>query len=212
MKLVCIDLDNTLAYTGKMHLLAFKKAFRNFGLKPVSDKRILHLFGMISEDMIKKLYPKVNQDSAKKITRLHNDIAIKETYKYAKAFSGSAGSLRYLKSKGYKIAIISNSSFKEVKKTLSYTKLDKRLYDKIISKDNVKKSKPSPEGINLAKKIFRTKDAFMIGDTPYDIIAGNSAKVKTIAVATGSHSARELSKYNPDFILGSIADVKKIIH
>lgn len=207
--IACIDLDNTLAYTSKMHLIAFKKVFKDHNLKPVSGKRILELFGLVSEEMIKKLYPKVSKEIAKKITNEHNVIAINSTYKYARQIRGANAAIKYLKSKEYKIVIVSNSSLKEVKKVLQYTKI--RNYDKIIAKGQVKHGKPAADGINLAKKIFNSSEAMIIGDTAYDILAGKKAKVKTIAVLTGNDSKKNLIKYKPDYILKSIADVKKVI-
>ncbi len=210
MKLACIDLDNTIADTGKMHLLAFREAFMHFGLKPKAGKIVLELFGLISEKMVKKLYPKLSSGKIKKITQLHNEIAIRKTYRHARIIPGAKNSLLYLKSKGYRIAIISNSSLPEIKKVLIQIGLSKKYYGKIISKEDVN-SKPSPDGINLAKKLFRAEDSFMVGDTPCDINAGKRAHVKTIAVTTGGHSRKELMKYKPDFILNSIAEIKKII-
>lgn len=211
MKVACIDLDNTLANTSKMHLISFKKAFSYYRLKPVSDKKILHFFGMVSEDMIRKLYPGIGEKLIPKIVSKHNAIAVKSTYKFAKKIKGANGALEYLRAKGYKIAIVSNSSLREVKIVLKLAGIRKNNYDMLITKDNVNNGKPSPEGINLAKKLFKAKEAIMVGDTTYDIIAGKKAKAKTIAVLTGSDSKKELRKYKPDYILKSIAGIKKVI-
>lgn len=51
---------------------------------------------------------------------------------------------------------------------------------------------------------------FILGDTPYDIIAARSAHFSVISVATGDFSVEELSRHNPDLIvrdLFSDADV-----
>lgn len=211
MKIACIDLDNTIANTSKMHLIAFREAFLRSGLKPAPGKIVLSLFGLVSEDMIKNLYPGINKKKIGEIAKLHNDIAIKKTYKHAKIIKGARLALSYLKSKGYKIVIISNSSLAEIKSVLTQIGLNREYYDKIISKEDVSKSKPSPEGINYARKIFHANDVIMVGDTPCDLIAGKRANAKTIAVTTGGHSKSELSKYNPDFILSSIAEIRKVI-
>lgn len=212
MKVACIDLDNTLANTSKMHLTSFKRAFAYYKLKPVPDKRILHLFGLISEDMIKKLYPGIDEKLIPKIVNKHNEIATKSTYKFAKKIKGSNEALVYLKSKGFKVVILSNSSLREVRIVLRQAGIRKDNYLRIITKDDLKKGKPSPEGINLAKKIFNASEAIIVGDTPYDILAGRSAaNTKTIGVLTGTHPRTELRKYKPDFIMNSIAEIKKVI-
>lgn len=42
---------------------------------------------------------------------------------------------------------------------------------------------------------------FILGDTPYDIIAARSAHFSVISVATGDFSVEELSRHNPDLIV-----------
>lgn len=42
---------------------------------------------------------------------------------------------------------------------------------------------------------------FIIGDTPYDIIAARSASFSVISVATGDFSLEELSRHNPDLLV-----------
>jgi phosphoglycolate phosphatase-like HAD superfamily hydrolase len=42
---------------------------------------------------------------------------------------------------------------------------------------------------------------FILGDTPYDIIAARSAHFSVISVATGDFSVQELSRHNPDLIV-----------
>jgi len=209
MKLACIDLDDTLAETTRTHVKAFGEAFKSFGLKPVPDKKIIRLFGLAAEKMVKKLYPKISKRLINKISRKHNEVVINASYRCAKKIKGTNEALRYLKSKGYKIVIVSNSSLEEVRRLLSQVNIKK--YDKIISGDIVKKSKPDPEGINMAKKIFKAKEVIMVGDTIYDIIAGKKANARTIAVLTGPNSKNKLKKYKPDFIIRSIAEIKKVV-
>jgi len=43
--------------------------------------------------------------------------------------------------------------------------------------------------------------AYMIGDTPLDVVAAKEAGVKSIGVATGSYSVRELQKAGADLVL-----------
>ena len=53
--------------------------------------------------------------------------------------------------------------------------------------------------------------AFVIGDTPFDIVHGRDAGAKVVAVATGSYSARELEKYDPDFLFEDFSDFKSVL-
>ena len=48
---------------------------------------------------------------------------------------------------------------------------------------------------------LKPRQAFVIGDTPYDIHAGNAIGVRTVAVATGVYSAAQLEGYAPWWLL-----------
>jgi phosphoglycolate phosphatase-like HAD superfamily hydrolase len=69
--------------------------------------------------------------------------------------------------------------------------------------------------IERGKNLFNHKQefeaAFVIGDTPFDIIHGREAGAKVVAVATGSYSTRELEKYDPDFLFEDFSDLKSVL-
>lgn len=54
-------------------------------------------------------------------------------------------------------------------------------------------------------------DTFVIGDTPYDIIAGKTNGCVTIAVATGCYTATELAEAAPDFLFEHFSDVARFL-
>jgi phosphoglycolate phosphatase-like HAD superfamily hydrolase len=49
--------------------------------------------------------------------------------------------------------------------------------------------------------------AFVIGDTPHDIVAGNAIGARTVAVASGSYSAAALSACEPWVVVDRLPDV-----
>jgi len=52
----------------------------------------------------------------------------------------------------------------------------------------------------LARASFTAKDVYVIGDTPFDVIAGKKAGYKTVAVGTGYASWKELNDAHPDHL------------
>ena len=53
---------------------------------------------------------------------------------------------------------------------------------------------------------FRGKEIVIVGDTPFDISCGAHLGVRTVAVATGRHSAAELASCGPDHLFEDLAD------
>lgn len=59
---------------------------------------------------------------------------------------------------------------------------------------------------------FSAAEIDVIGDTPRDIACGRALGARTIAVATGTWSRDQLAKYDPDFLIGDLSNVEKVIH
>lgn len=57
---------------------------------------------------------------------------------------------------------------------------------------------------------FRGKEIVIVGDTPFDISCGAHLGVRTIAIATGSHSADELAACGPDHCFDDLTDLDAV--
>ena len=83
--------------------------------------------------------------------------------------------------------------------------------DDYISSEEVKKGRPQPFMIKELMKrnsIDDSNQVIKIGDTVADIFEGKNANCKTVAVLSGSETKNLLVKYNPDFILNNIMDLR----
>ncbi|HYR09902.1 MAG TPA: HAD family hydrolase [Longimicrobium sp.] len=57
---------------------------------------------------------------------------------------------------------------------------------------------------------FEGKEIVIIGDTPFDISCGAHLGVRTIATATGTHSADDLAGHNPDYLFDDLSDTDAV--
>jgi phosphoglycolate phosphatase-like HAD superfamily hydrolase len=55
-------------------------------------------------------------------------------------------------------------------------------FDIVVTRENVGKLKPDPEGILLAVRKLNATNCFMVGDLVLDVLAAKGAKVKVIIV------------------------------
>ena len=209
-KIICFDMDNTLIDANKLHVLAFNKAFRKNHLKVPKAEKLKNEFGKLGILIMKKLFPQLGSEEARKVLLDHDHYVYTETKKYAKPFKGVRETLKKLK-KDYKLAVLSNCKHKEIVEILEAAKLDRKLFDTLIGNDDVKHGKPWPDEILKAEKLTKVNAGYMVGDTIYDIMAGKKAMVKTIAVLTGNQSRAMLKKYKPDYILKSISEIPRVI-
>ncbi len=130
-------------------------------------------------------------------------------------FEGVEETLLKLRSMGFKLALVTTAS------KFTIRKLKKRFpniyysYDIILTRNDVKFTKPFPEQlIKAMDKLKVTKDkCLMIGDLQTDVIAGKNAGVKTVAV----HSEFPfITKYllehiQPDYQIESFNDLPEIV-
>jgi len=106
-----------------------------------------------------------------------------------------------------KIGIVSSRSKKDVISRLYKTTFGS-LLDIILTRDDVTKSKPSPEQIILAAKRLNLspRECAVIGDMPTDVEATKRAGAISIGVASGIFR-KQLMCMGPDFVVQSIVDV-----
>lgn len=209
-KLICFDLDNTLIYSDKSHILSYNYALRKLKLKVPKAELLKSLFGMPHQLIIKIIAPKIDEENAVKLVDLHDSLLIKNTYKYSRQIPGVTKTLKLLKD-GYDMALLSNSSHKNILALLKGAKIDKSLFNIIIGNDDVRHGKPWPDEIFKAEKLEHHKADFMIGDSIYDIIAGKKAGIKSIGVLTGHYSRMLLKKQDADYIIKSVKELPKLL-
>lgn len=121
--------------------------------------------------------------------------------------------LQKIKEMGYKIAILTNNSRKLTKHALE--KFGLRQYvDAIITRDDIKNSKPHPEGINKLMKLFNVKPekTLFIGDSWLDREAALNANVRFLYFGhAGAPSTRE-KNYTDVPVINTIEEILKTVH
>ncbi len=212
MKMVCIDLDQTLVESNKAHALAFKKAFKEFGLEVPKEKEIIkHLQGDSAEVIIRKLFPKLKIKEAREIAKTHNYYVINETYKLAKPIVKNVNQVLKKIKKKFKLALISNCTKPEILALLKGAKIDASIFDVIISKNEVSKPKPNPDEIFRAQSLIHSEASYLVGDSVNDIKAAKMANVKSIVVLTGNLPKKEILNAKPDYVIKDISELPKLL-
>ena len=79
----------------------------------------------------------------------------------------------------------------------------KKFFKAVIGGDEVKYSKPHPEGLNqlIHNLNFKKNHTLFVGDMPVDLIAGRCAQLKVAAVLWGASTYDALVSESPDFLI-----------
>lgn len=209
MSLVCFDLDNTLVDSDKLHVFTFNKAFKKNDLSEIKASKLVKLFGIVADLIVKKLFPELSEKKVRKVVKDHNDFVVKEAKRFVKTFPGVKKVLKKLKAK-HELGVVSNCSHREIKAIVNAAGLGK-FFDVLVGNDDVKHGKPCPDEILKAEKLLHHNADFMVGDSPYDVIAGRKAKATTIAVLTGNFSRKRLKEEKPDYIIKTLRELPEVL-
>jgi phosphoglycolate phosphatase len=113
------------------------------------------------------------------------------------ALPGAEWLLHKLKERGDKLGVFTNKSITHSRATLAHLKLDQWL-DVIVGTGDAdcpyRKPDPIFTAYVLEKMGCASEEALMIGDSPYDLAAAEAGCISCYLVATGSHTADQLSE------------------
>jgi HAD superfamily hydrolase (TIGR01549 family) len=104
-----------------------------------------------------------------------------DSAKRSKLFSDAIPSLEKLRRLGIKMGLVTSTSTKAVNTIFERHSLA-GYFKVVVTRENVKRLKPDPEGILLAAKELGAKHFFMVGDLALDIVAAKSAEGTAILV------------------------------
>ncbi|MHA1449858.1 MAG: HAD family hydrolase [Candidatus Hodarchaeales archaeon] len=86
----------------------------------------------------------------------------------------------------FKMGIVSMASKKQIDESLTKTGI-LEYFEVIITRDDVTKSKPDPQGVLKAcsEMNIPPEECYMIGDLPFDVMAAKTAGATPVCVTTG---------------------------
>ncbi|KQL53083.1 pyrophosphatase [Heyndrickxia shackletonii] len=205
---ILFDLDGTLIDTNELIIASFLHTLNHYYPQKYTREDVLPFMGPSLKDTFSSINPD-NVDEMIERYRAHNlenhDLLVKE-------FDGVYETVKVLKEKGYKLAIVSTKMSSTIKKGLKLTNLDS-FFEVIIAIDDVENVKPDPEPIEKALKLLESapQEAIMVGDNYHDILGAKNAGTLSAGVAWSAKGRAYLEKYEPDFILDNMRDLLEIV-
>ena len=204
---IIFDIDGTLTSTNNLIFASFNFIANKYLGKTLSDEEIVKLFGP-TEDVILKEFCGDNYEKARE-----------EYYKFysdnhfmADIYPGMKEILNDLKSHGVLLSIFTGKGREAT--TITLKKLDIYDYfDLIITGDEVKEHKPSPEGIQIFLKKYNLNknEVIMIGDSPSDIKAAHSAGIKVVSVLWDSLAKHHVLKMDSHYVFYTVDELKNFL-
>ena len=85
-------------------------------------------------------------------------------------------------------------------------------FDVIVAADDVVNPKPHKDHLLVALEYLKIQpeEAFMVGDTENDILAGKNAGVKTVGVTYG-WMGKDIAKHKPNYVIDDMDQLTEIL-
>ena len=205
---ILFDLDGTLIDTNELIISTYLHTLEKYypgkyereDVMPFIGPSLWEVFGSMDTERSEEMITEYRTWNL-----ANHDLMVKE-------FVGVSDTVKALVEKDYKIGIVTTKLHSTVLKGLRLMDLEK-YFDVIVALDHVEKAKPDPEPIYKALEQLGSKpeETIMVGDNYHDILAGKNAGTKTAGVAWSIKGRDYIAKYEPDYILESMADILTIL-
>ncbi len=211
--LLCIDMDGVLIDTSQSYDIAISKTVLSLTDKEISkdEATALRASGGFNNDweltaeLIRQAGAQTSFEKVKtEFQRFYlGDIENQGLCESERPIIESKFSAKLFSGKNIKTAIVTGRPKYEALQGMQLLNIKNTI---LISDDDVKNSKPEPEGINKAKQYFQTNFSWMLGDTPDDIEAAK--KSGSLAIGVGSEC---LYKFGADLVIKNINQLDEIL-
>jgi HAD superfamily hydrolase (TIGR01549 family) len=203
--LAIFDLDGTIIDTKEEIYETFFQAFKNVGLE--LDKRNLERYiGLPLKELLEALLGKYDRRVEEEIRKVYYS----ERERKIRVFPGLE---EIIKTDKIKKGILTSKRRKTAIYDMQYLGI-LQYFPVLMCADDLERKKPDGEGILKIMELTDCQDknrVFMVGDTEMDILSAKHAGVKSVAVTWGFRDENFLKKYEPDYIVRTPQDLKKLL-
>jgi beta-phosphoglucomutase len=203
LRAVIFDFDGVITDSEILHLRAFNQSLVPYGVEISTKDYYTNYLGFSDFDCYKALIDndrlKIDKQQIEGIIKKKSKIFEELTRTEGRTIDGVHEFLQMLEDNNIPMSICSGSLLTEIEVMLEGSGL-RRYFAEIVSAEQVKKGKPSPEGFLLSLKKLNqkshspiaAKECIVIEDSYWGLQAARDAGMHTIAI-TNSYDAEQLS-------------------
>jgi HAD superfamily hydrolase (TIGR01509 family) len=190
------DLDGTLVDSVYQHVLAWREALETLGIS-LSVWRIHRRIGMsgglLAHALLRETGRSVNPEESARLQRAHADAYLRQLAA-VRPLPGARALLDVLHRAGVPAAIATSSRRDSAEPALAL--LGDLAHIPIVTRDEVERAKPDPDlFLAAARKLdVAVGDAWVIGDSVWDMLAARRAHALGVGVLSGGYGLDELDQ------------------
>ena len=195
VKGILSDVDGTLVDSNDYHADAWQDAFHDFGVD-LSWQAIRRQIGKGGDQLIPSfLSPEQISSFGEKIEQKKDRIFKQNYLGKVRGFSGVQPLFERLRQDKKNIVLATSGGTEEIEYYTGLLGIGKWIEGWVTS-DDVARSKPHPDLFHIALDRFqlKTDEVVVLGDSPYDVVAGKKIGLTALAVLTGGFTKELLQE------------------
>lgn len=201
------DLDGTLIDTIDLVYECFRHAVQNVKGFHLERAEVIPYIGIPLKAQYRRFFPQDSDEAIEHYMKVHMDYQYEIYPKYLKAFPRAQETLRSLKMRGAKIALVTSRR----KRSATVFTTDMGLhpfFDLLVTPEDTEKHKPDPEPARLAlsKLGMKPEESLFVGDAEFDMECGHATGTDTAFCLWGTNDPKNL-KRSPTYLLKDLADL-----
>ena len=212
LKAIIFDMDGTLVSSLSLIHHCESEISTKYTGKGLTVEDVISGFGPPARSIIRSLTDGLGEEQQTKAVRDYYECYSKNVPSKILVFPGIPELLRKIKSSGRRLALFTGVEQAMMNFTLTPFELQ-AYFEELITADDVRNTKPDPEGILLALSRIKVepKHSMYVGDSPADMIAGKHAGAHTGAAMWSPENRGDPSKEHPDFEFRSVQQLSDFL-
>lgn len=206
---ILFDLDGTLVDSIQLIVESMRHAFRGRDRSPSDAEWTARIgtplracFGGWAED----------PDDMERLVAGYREYQVANHDRLVRAYDGVVETLAALSASGHRMALVTSKGEELANRALAHTGLD-RFIESVVGLESSNRHKPDPEPVEVALRRLGASShrAVFVGDSPYDILAGNAAGVHTVAALWGPFGRADLEPARPGHLIEHITELPPLL-
>jgi phosphoglycolate phosphatase len=202
-KLIIFDFDGTISNSLDIAYKVYEALSEKYGFKRFTKEEINEFKALSIQERFKRHH--ISIFKLPKLARKTRNI-ISDLMHETNPFPEMPELLKELKDKGYKLAIVSSNSKKNI---LEFLKVHQMIsFDHIYGKASFFGKERL---MKKALKKFKNHDSIYVGDELRDIVSSKSVGLKIASVSWGFDDRILLEGAEPDYILDNVSSLREVL-
>lgn len=205
------DLDGTLLDTHDIILCSMRHTINDVFGKNLPDEVLMRGVGTPLYDQM-LTFTDGDTEAAAELTRIYREHNEAVHDQQIKAFPGTIDALKRFVALGLPMGIVTSKRHALAQHGVDLTELSP-YFKVLIGSDDTELHKPNPTPVVYGCELLGLSpdQVLYIGDSPYDMQAGNGAGCQTVAATWGMFSEDELLAQNPTVVCAQLGDLADLL-